>query len=126
MRRRLKFIYIFSLVILLVLVAFTWFSLRTTTRYSEIQHEQLVRTEDGWTIQFDIINREGRDTSYIITISPEEAGEPYAKGWKIPDGDFLTYVHYFRSDMVKTGKLNVIISKEGESIPFEQITYYLR
>ncbi len=121
---KLRITYIVSLVILAVLIAFTVFQpLATGGKYSEVQKEQLLQTESEWIIQFDIINHEGRDQTYII--NAQVGDELFNEKVLIRDGRRFSYIHNIRRDMITDRNVTFAIYKEGEVTPFEQATYYL-
>ena len=122
---RLKIVYILSLVILGVLIAFTVFRpMIGGGEYSEVQKEQLLQTENEWIIQLNIINHEGRDQNYTITVVVD--GKPYSEKVLIHDGRVFAYIHHIYPDMVTEGDVSFAIYKEGEATPFEVVTYYLK
>ena len=121
---KLRVFYILSLLILGVLLVFTVFRpLAMGSGYTEVQREQLVQTESGYIIQFAIINHEGEEKQYTIRISFDSY--QYSQDILVPDGKTFTYAHQLYPDRITEGKVNLNIYKEGESTPFEQITYYL-
>ncbi len=123
--RKLSILYIVSQVILGVLVAFTIFSpMSEGGEYSEVLREQLLRTEDEWIIQFNIINREGSDQNYTITA--EIDGKQSSKKVTIQDGRVFTYIYHIYPDRITEGSVTFTIGKEGMETPFEQITYHLK
>ena len=122
---RAKIIYIASLVILGVLIAFTVFRpIAVGGEYSEVQRAQLLETENKWIIQFDLINHEGRDQNYTITMVVY--GKQYNTSVLIPDGRIFTYIHHIYPDTITEGDVRFTIYKEGEATPFEEATYYLK
>ena len=122
---KLKLIYIASLVILGVLTVFTVFQpMATGGDYSEVQRAQLLEREDQWIIEFDIINQEGKDTSYTIKVLTD--GKLYIESVLIRDGGIFTYIHHFYPDRLTNNEVNFAVYKEGESTPVEQATYFLR
>ena len=122
---KLRIIYIASLVILGVLVVFTVFRpMATGEEYSEVQGTQLLEREDQWIIEFDIINREGKDTSYTIKVVSD--GKSYAESVLIRDGGIFTYIHHFYPDRLTRKEVSFAVYKEGESTPIEQATYFLK
>lgn len=122
---RLRIAYIVALMVLGVLVVFTVFHpMATGGEYSEVQREQLLQAEDEWIIQFNIINHEGKDTNYTINVLVD--GKRYNEEVRIPDGRIFTYIHHIPSDRVTDGEVSFVIYKEGESSPFEQVTYHLK
>lgn len=122
---KLRIFYIISLVILGVLVAITVFQpLGGGEEYSTVGGEALLQTEDEWIIQFDIINHEGSDQRYIITAVDD--GKSYSEAVLIQDDKMFTYIHHIRRDMVTEGVASFTIYKEGEEVPFEEVTYYLK
>jgi len=122
---KLRIIYIASLVILGVLIAFTIFRpMVAGEKYSEVQKEQLLEREGEWIIQFVIINHEGRDQKYTINVLVSE--KSYTDTMLIPDGAKSSYTFHIRHNTITDGDVSFAIYKEGEATPFEQITYYLK
>ncbi|MFC2017624.1 hypothetical protein ACFLUD_04355 [Chloroflexota bacterium] len=123
-----RILYILSLVILGVLLVFTVFKpMATGGEFSEVQRESLLETEEGWIIQFDLVNHEWKDQRYTIGVSVNE-GKPYRESLLLRDGRTYTFVRRINSYELSGDKDKVIfaIYKEGEDTPFEQATYYLR
>ncbi len=123
---KFKPIYVSSLVVLGVLIAFTFFRPVTTggDTYSEVQRTQLLESEGGWIIEFDIINHEGRDMSYTIEVTSD--GEPYTESVSIRDGKMFTYIHHFYAERLTSNEVSFAVYKEGESAPVEEGTYFLQ
>ena len=122
---KLRIFYIASLVILGVLLVFTVFApIAEGEKYSEVQRVQLLQAEDEWIIQFDIMNREGEDKSYTITV--EIDGKQYSQRVLIGDDKSFTYIHHIYRERVTEGCATFTICKEGEAIPIEQATFYLK
>ena len=122
---KLRIIFIASLVILGVLIAFTVFRpMATGEEYSEVQRAQLLEREDQWIIEFDIINREGKDTSYTIKVVSD--GKSYTESVSIRNGGMFTYIHHFYPDKLTKKEVSFAVYREGESTPIEQATYYLK
>jgi hypothetical protein len=116
---------VISLVILGVLMArvFVWPLAGNAPKYSQVSRESLLKTNEGWTLQFDIINQGSEGASYLIYLSVD--GKPYQDSCQINPGGFFTYIHQIASSDVKGGEVLVKITKVGEDRPFEQGTYYL-
>jgi len=91
--------------------------------YSEVAKEQLLQTESEYIIEFHILNHEGEARSYTVKVSFDSY--QYSEDVLIPDGRIFTYIHHIYPEMVKEGTVNVIICREGEATPFEDITYYV-
>jgi len=121
---KFKFIYIASLVILGVLIAFTVFQpMAASEEYSEVQRAQLLEKEDQWIIEFDIINREGKNTNYTIEVVAD--GKLYTEDILIRDGGMFTYIHHFYRGQLTNNEVSLAVYKEGGSTPIEQATYFL-
>jgi hypothetical protein len=122
---KLRIIYIVSLVVLAVLIGFTVFRpMATGDKYSEVQKEQLVETESEWIVKFYIINHEGRDQYYTISVNVDN--DQFSKEIRVRDGRRFTYIHHIRPEEIIDGNASFAIYKEGEDTPFEQVTYYLK
>jgi len=122
---KLRIIYIASLIILGVLLIFTVFKpMVPEENFSAVTRESIIQREGEWIIQFDIINREDKDTNYIIVWSIE--GEVYRERVLVKDGGTFSYIHHVYQETVKESKVNLTIYKEGEHTPFEQTTFYFK
>ncbi len=122
---KLSIIHIASLVILGVLLVFTVFRpIATGGKYSEVSRGQLLQTEDEYIIQFDIINREGKDKKYTIKVAIDDYR--YSEDVLIPDGRIFSYINHIYPGRITEGNVSFTIFKEDEDTPFEQITYYLK
>ena len=122
---KLRIFYITSLVILGALLVFAvWHPFAPGDNFTEVQRTQLLETEDEWIIQFDIINREGKDANY--TIEALLGGKAYTENVLIGDGRIFTYIHHIYRDTMSTSDASFIIYKEGEDKPLEEVTYYLK
>ena len=120
-----RIFYIVSLVILGVLIGFTIVRPPINGReYSEVQREHVIQTEDEWIIQYDIINNEGKDTNYTITVTFDE--KSYKQDVRIRDGKIFTYIHHLYPDRITEGCATFTICKESEDTPLEECTYYLK
>lgn len=122
---KLRIIYILSLVILGVLIAFTVFKpIATGKEYSEVQQEQLLQVGDQWIIKFNIINHEGKDVNYTIKVLVDE--KLYNQPVLIKDGGVFTAIHHIYPDRLTEGEVSFAVYKEAEETPIEQATYYLK
>jgi len=122
---RLKIVFILSLVILGVLIAFTVFRpMATGSAYSTVQQVQLLEREDQWIIELRIFNREGIDQNYTITVVAD--GKQYNESVLILDGRMFTYIHHFYRDRLTNNEVKFTVYKEGKATPIEEITYYLQ
>ncbi len=123
---KLRIIYIASLVILGVLVAFTLFRLMPSEEeFSTVTRKSIIKLEDQWIIQVDIINRDGEDSDYSINWST--GGEIYSsRRVSIKNGRTFTNIHHVYPEAVKEGKVHLTIYKEDEAVPFQESTFYIR
>lgn len=122
---KLRPLYIGSLVVLGVLLALTFFRPMAGggEHYSEVQRAQLLEREGEWIVEFDIINREGKDMSYIIEVIAD--GERYTETVLVRDKGMFTYIHHFYPERLTSNEVSVAVYKEGEINPVEQTTYFL-
>ena len=122
---KLRIVYIVSLVILGVVIAFTIFRpMVSGGEFSEVQREQLLQVGDQWIIKFNIINCEGKDMSYTTKVLVD--GKLYNQPVLIKDGGVFTAVHHIHPDRLTKGDVSFAVYKEGEETPIEQATYYLK
>ena len=122
---KLRIIYIVSILILGVLIVLTVFRpMAGEGQYSTVQQEALLSAENEWIIEFDIMNHEGSDQKYTITVVVDD--KPYSEDVWIGDGKAFTYIHHIHRDRVTEGIVTFTTCKEGEETPFEQAVYYLK
>ncbi len=120
-----KAFYVLSLAMLGVLIILTLIKPMTKgAGYSEIQRENLLQTERDWIVQFDLVNREGKDTGYTINVSLD--GEVSSLESLIPDRGVFTYIRSVRKDLLTDPVMTLTIYKAGEADPFEEATYNLK
>jgi hypothetical protein len=111
-------------VILAVLIGSVLLSpITTATKYSEVQQEQLLKTDTEWIIEFKIVNHEGERRAYTITSLVD--GKSSRQEATIADGKKFTYIYHIYPDRLLDKTATFAIYKEGELTPFEQITYHI-
>ncbi|MFH1775364.1 MAG: hypothetical protein ABH839_01715 [Chloroflexota bacterium] len=122
---KLRIIYIIALGVLAVLVVFTVFRpMVSKGKYSEVQREQLLETDDEWIIQFVIINREGEINKYIINTLV--GGTQSTESVSLDDGQSFTYIRHIRRDRAGDGNVSFTIYKENEETPIKRVSYHLQ
>ncbi len=122
---KLRIFYIFSLVLLGVLLVFTVFQpMATGGQYSELLRESLLQTENGWILQFDILNHEDKDTEYTINTTID--GNSSTLTVSIRDKGAFTYIKHINRDMIADGVFSFTVYKEGDGSPIKQVSYYLK
>jgi len=120
------FFYIFSLLFLGVLAVLVFFRpLATGKEYSSVQKEQLLKTRDGFIIQFELVNREKKDTRYRLNFTVD-GGTPYEEFVLVPAGGVYTCTHHVEAKRVTAGRVEMTIYRDREAIPLEKATYYLK
>ena len=93
------------------------------SEYSKVQREQLLKTENEWVVQFDIINHEGREQEY--TIEALGGGEKYRGSVTILEGQVYTFIRHIRRDQTGDGPVSFAVYRSNEEKPFKKVTYYL-
>jgi hypothetical protein len=122
---KLRILFIVSLGILGVLLALTLFHpLGGGGKTSEVVQESLLRTENEWIAEFNIINPQESEQLYTITVTMD--GMQYNENVLIHAGKTFTYIHHIYPDRLTEGCVTISICKEGESTPVECITYYVK
>ncbi len=119
-----RIVYISSLVILAVLVFFTIFRpMAVGNEYSEMQRVHLLRAENEWIIEVDVINREEEKQDYTITALVE--GKQYTQDFTVLAGNVFTYIRHIQ-DEIKDNSVTLAIYKGQDIEPFKKVTYYLK
>ena len=123
--KKLKIVYVLSLVILAVLLFLAFFHpLVREMEYSEVQRAQLLEKENERIIQFDIVNHEQKDMNYTIVVTVD--GKKYTEDVLIRKGGIFTYIHHIYSERITKREVSFVVYKEGESAPIEEVTYYIK
>lgn len=123
---RLSVFYILSLAVLGTLSVLVLFRpLATGGDYSTIQKEQLLKTKDGWIIQFDLVNREEKGVRYRLNFTVD-ASAPYEEYVLVPAGGIYTYTHHIGAERVNAGRVQMTIFRDRETTPLEKAAYYLK
>ena len=121
---KVRFAYIASLIALAVLVVFTVFRPMTTSEeYTEVQREQMLKTEDQWIVQFDVINHEGTEQNYTIKFL--DNATQYSEDVSIREDGMFTYIHRISRKMTGNNDATFAIYKNNEAEPFKIVKYYL-
>lgn len=121
---KLKIFYILSLLVLVVLVAFTIFRpMLTGEKFSEVERAQLLKKEDEWIVQFDITNHEGQGQNYVIKVNVDN--QQYYESVFIPDGKIFTYIYHCYPEQMTKNEVTFLVYKGEEAAPFEKATYHL-
>ena len=122
---KLRIAYVLSLALLGVLAGLAVVRPLVTGReYSAIGRESVLQEEYQWVIQFDIINHQATDMNYSLVWT--NGGEAYTEEVLVGKGRVYSHIHHIYLDTVKEGKVNLTIYEEGETTPFEQLTYYFK
>jgi len=122
---KLRIIFIASLLVLGVLLAFTLFRpIIVGQKFETLIRESIIQEEDEWIIQINIINKEDKITDYTIEWSTGEETY-YSERVSIKNGRTFTNIHHVYPETVREGEIQLTIYKEGEPTPFEQSTYYI-
>lgn len=121
---RVKLLYIISILFLVALFA-TCFNgpMAGGKSYSMVQREQLVKTRNGWIIQFDLVNQQKQDAHYTIRTVVDQ-NQPYQEQVLVGSGGIFTFTQQIPAQMVKTGEAKITISSAQSTVPFEE-TYHL-
>ncbi|MCL6477735.1 MAG: hypothetical protein K6T65_04900 [Peptococcaceae bacterium] len=121
-----RLVYILSLVVLGVLLILSFLQpMATGKEYSTVQKEQLVKTEDGWFIQFEIFNN--REEGFVYTVREVvDNGEAVEDSVLIPGGGRYFFNDHIFAEDAAGGKVTFTIYRQGETTPAEQMTYYLK
>ena len=123
---RYKIVYLLSLVVLgALLVAAVFWPAATGNECSAIQKEQLIKTPEGWIVQFDLFNQEKSDTRYDIEFQGDK-NQVFRELVLIAAESSYTYVRHIKSDAVEEGKVQIRIYRDREKIPFENATLLLK
>ena len=121
---KLRTIYTISGLLLALVIGVTVFSIVDSgNKFSEVQREQLLQTDDEWIIQLDIINRDGDDTKYLIDVLIDD--QLFTDEVIMQDGRTYSYIHHIPREQGVQRQVTLTVYKEGDQAPLEQITYHL-
>lgn len=120
---KLRLIFILSIIILAgVLIAAIYF-IPSDQSYTESRRAQIIKGENEWILEYDIINNEERDIEYTILVTVDDAA--YKDSTVVEPGKVYTYIHHIYPQQLKEGKVTFALYEEGKAEPIERTTYYL-
>jgi len=123
-KSRIRVFYAASLIILVVMVIVVLFQpAKADDDYSVVQREHLIKADTEWVLEFDIFNNQDKRLNYRIGVSGKEW--EYMEDVSIGAGRLFTFIHHIRRSDVSENRISVTIHIEGESTPFETLTYIL-
>lgn len=121
-----KKVYILSLAVLGVLLAVTFFRpIATGKEYSTVQKEYIVKTDQGWLIQYNLVNTGETDRSFTV-LEAVDSVDICSETVQIPAGGTYVYNHHLFSEHVSQGKVSFTIYRDQEKDPVETLTYHLK
>lgn len=123
-----KIIYLASLLVLGGLLTALVVSLMTSgARSSEVQREQLIEGDDGWILQFDIVNRDAVPAEYDISVTLD--GQAVGgDGVSIIGGGKYSYIYHLQRSRLPSGvgELGFRVFKNSAPEPVENGTFFLK
>ena len=125
---KLRLIYVALVITVLILIAITLFSgiYQSLVRPNEsatLTTQALVDVGSYKVFDYEITNREGRDTNYKICTLYDDSTACF---WQpIEDGKSFSYKHYFYPEGDEKKKLTITVYKEDDHEPIENATYYV-
>ena len=123
--RNLRIVLAVSLIILAVLAGFALLRpLVKTQQYSALARESVVKADDQWIIQFDIINMEETNTSYKLVWT--NGGDVSTENINVPKGKIYTNIRHVYPGTLQGDTITLTICKGDDTLPFENTTYHLK
>ncbi|MEE8401244.1 MAG: hypothetical protein V3R86_03735 [Candidatus Hydrothermarchaeaceae archaeon] len=124
--KKLRFIYISTIVIVISLAAYMFYSVLLQTSsssdFATITSQNLIRGENLSIVQLVITNKEGHTVDYFICTSRD--------GYKIqcfmkPIKNEKTFTnrYYLYPKKTKEREFSILVYKDGETEPIENVTY---
>jgi len=121
---RLKIIYIASLILLGLLVSLTVFKpLAKGAHYNDVQHESLIKNDQEWVLQFNLINDNTSAKTYQVSVDKD--GEVYQDQVTVAGESEYTYIQHFLRQPGKDHTLDAAIYPQGSNQPIERLHYNL-
>ena len=120
---KLRLIFILSLFILAGMFILTLYLIPTGKDYPESHSAQVIRADNEWILQYDIINNQDRDIKYIIQVTIDDA--VYTDSTAVRAGKAYTYIHHIHPEQLSEGRVILTLYEEGKVEPVEQTTYYI-
>ncbi len=121
---KLRLIFIISLVILAGVFIATIYFIPSAQRYPESKKSQIIRGENEWILQYDIVNNEEKDMRYDIQVAVD--GAVYRDSTVVKQGRTYTYIYHIYPSQLEKGRVTFAVYKGGETKPIEQATYYVK
>ncbi len=88
-----------------------------------VLREHFVETGDEWIAQWQIVNREGRETVYTIEANVD--GQTFSDQVALAVDEQYNYAHHIYKAEVGPGEATFAIYRDGAQSPIEQVTHDL-
>lgn len=125
---KLKLIYVTLVFVVIILIALLSFggiyqSLVGSNSSATITTQALVDVEDFMVFDYEIKNREGRDTNYKICTMFNDSTKCFHQ--PIENEKSFIYKHYFYPEGDEKKRLTITVYKEDDPEPIENVTYFI-
>jgi|SRR3990172_43399 len=120
---KLKLIFILSLIILAGLFISVVYLVPSSQKPVESKRVQIIKGENGWTLQYNITNDKDRDIKYTIIVTVDNAARKDIT--IVQAGKTYTYIYHISPQQLTKGQVTVALHEEDKAEPVEQTTYYI-
>ncbi len=120
-----KLVYRLSLAVLAGLVAFIGYLTFHRVNLSDIERERLSKLEDRWMLDFDVVNRDEVERTYIIKV---ETGDPNRQPLTVPvqPGKRFIYTTNILPQNVRGNEITLEVWRDSEPDPIQVSRFYLK
>jgi hypothetical protein len=89
----------------------------------ESKRVQIIKGENGWTLQYDIINDKERDIKYTIIVTVDNATRKDSA--VVQAGRTYTYIYHISPQQFDKGEVTLTLYEGDKTEPIEETTYYI-
>ena len=120
---KLKLIFILSLIVLAGIFIAVVYLVPSNQKLPESKRVQIIKGENGWTLQYDIINDKERDIKYTIIVTVDNATRKDSA--VVQAGKTYTYIYHISPQQLNKGEVTLTLYEGDKTEPIEETTYYI-
>ncbi len=121
----LRPIFVLSFFVLAGILVYIGYSVVHRTRLSDIEREQLSRLEDRWMLDFDVVNRDEVEHTYVIKVDTGDPGRQPLTVHVMPGKRFI-YTTNIIPSTVQADEVVLEVWRDEEPDPIHVSRYYVR
>ena len=120
---KLRVLFVVSLLILCGIFIAILYLVPSSGNRTESKRVQIIKGENGWTLQYDLINSRDTEINYTIIVTVDSAARTDKVA--VQPGRTYTYTYHIAPDKLAKGDVTFTLYEGGIAEPIEETTYHI-